>query len=186
MTIDRAELSSIESSYLCERKGIYEQDLAFIRQEIGNTTILPSDQETIGLFINMENFEQDKTKSLYRYIESHLEKQTGLAVVDYKIHADLATKKHIEEGCTSNACFAEYSWLIDTNRLLVLDLDKWGDRLLISFSVFHPETQSKESIHEKEFNGLDIYDSLKQSIADVSEYFKTQRAGIYCEVCPEI
>lgn len=184
--LEKTKSDSLQLSHLCERKGIYEQDLMFIQQQHTNAETLPSDQEKIGLLINSGSLKQEASRSLYGYIERKLERQTGLAVVGYKRYADLVAKKHIEEGCTTIECLDKYSWLIDTPRLLLVDLEQWGDRLLVAFSLFHPETEYKESIYEQEFKGLDLYDSIEQSIEGVSKYFKTQRTKIYCEICPEI
>jgi tetratricopeptide (TPR) repeat protein len=183
---DRNRVDSIRFSYLCQRKEIYEQDLAFVQKGPDKEGVLPSDKESIGLLINSDNLDRKGQKGVYRYIKHYLEKETGFAVVDYKRYENLIAEKLIPESCTKEDCFDEYSWLTDTAKLLLVDLDQWAEQVLVSFSLYQPETKYKESIHQQEFQGVELYKSLKQSLEGVTAFFKTQRTRVYCELCPEM
>jgi tetratricopeptide (TPR) repeat protein len=184
LKIGQAGSDSFKSNTLCRRRDFYEHDLAFVQKERGKTGILPSDRESIGLLISSESM--DTKKGIYRYIKRYLEKQAGITVIDYIKYADLITEKSIPENCVEKACLDEYGWLTDTAKLLLLELDQWGDRRLVSFSMYHPKTNHKQSISERESQGVELYESVKRSLKEVTGFFKTQRVEIYCELCPQI
>jgi tetratricopeptide (TPR) repeat protein len=184
LQMDRVGKDSFEMGSLCERRSIYEQDFAYVQSGRDRTGILPSDRESIGLLINSDNLDAKKQKSVYKFIKRYLEKETGLTAIDYKKYSSLLPL--IPEDCTVESCLAEYSWLTDTDKLLMVDLDQWGDRLLVSFSVYHSETKYKESIHEQESQGVEFYDFIKQSLEGVVKFFKAKRTRAYCELCPQI
>lgn len=186
LLLDKNRSDSLRFNDLCRRKERYEQDLEFVRQGLDKDGVLLSDKESMGLLINSEDLDKKKLKGVYRYVERYLEKETGLGVVDYKRYATLITDKLIPEGCSDKACFDEYSWLTDTAKLVLVNVDQWDGQVFISYSVYQSETRYEESIHKQEFQGVGLYESLKQSLKGTEKFFNSQRTRVYCELCPEI
>jgi tetratricopeptide (TPR) repeat protein len=185
LQIDKTgQLDSLQLNYLCERKNSYEQDLIFTRQDTEEIGILPSDKESIGLLVHSDN--SDSHKSVYQYIKYDLEKYTSSAVVDYEKYANLVTGRFIPEDCTKEACLAEYSWLTNIDKLLLVSLNQLGERLLISFSLYFPKTKNKKTIYDQEFPQEELYISIKQALEKVANFLKKQQVRVYCELCPEI